>query len=261
MFKSIDLTVFPQEREEKLRAVKRYEYFETMFYRSNNWLHIQRVLWLTEAIIPLAQKYLNFDPEKARAYAIVHDDAEIVTGDIQSIVKLRMSKEEQIALEKKEEQAIEQLIEQYPKEFHGYSYRELLLNATKKDTIESHLVSYVDKLDGFCESLHEIYAGNIGFIRAIVFYARATALMSEKFPQLKELLADKTSPLTYLADQVSPFDINYEMFKHLNKSHTEESLNKPCDFPFYNAWRKIILEKGGEEGKKYLLTQKEFLPS
>lgn len=258
MYKPIDLSIFPKERETVLRSIKRFAYFETMLYRSNDWEHIQRVLWLTEAIIPLAKKYLDFDPEKARAYALVHDDAEIVTGDVQAIAKLRMTKQEVKKLEAQENKAIRTLIEKYPKRIHGYSYRELLQEAVHKDSIESQLVSYVDKLDGYCEGLHEVYAGNMLFTRTIVFYTRALTLFPYKFSKLKEFLADKTSPLTYITDQVSPFDIRHDLFKHLGKPHTAQSIKKKTDFPFYNAWREVIIKNGGKEGKKMLLEQKEF---
>ncbi|MCC2631215.1 MAG: hypothetical protein K0S38_1024, partial [Candidatus Paceibacter sp.] len=82
MFKPIDLSVFPKEREEKLKAINRYSLFEKMMYRSSVWNHTHRVLWLAEELIPIAVKYVKLDANKVRVLALVHDDEEMITGDI-----------------------------------------------------------------------------------------------------------------------------------------------------------------------------------
>lgn len=257
MYKEIDLTVFPPERRQKLESIYRYRYFEVLLYRSNLWMHTHRVLWLLEEVVPLAKKYLDFDLEKARVYALVHDDAEIVTGDIQAIEKARMSLDEQKEYEKKEAEAIEALVANYPKEIGGYSYRELLEHAMNKDCIEAQLVSYLDKVDAYCETLHEIYAGNMSLLRSVVFYSSTLPLFPIKYPALKEFLSSKESPFTYLSDQISPFEIRAENYKYLNKPHTVESMNKDVDFPFYKEWKRIVVEKGHID---WLIKQKEFIP-
>jgi len=257
MFKEIDLNVFPAERKEKLESIYRYNYFDVLFYRSNLWQHTHRVLWLLEEIDPLAQKYIKFDIEKARVYALVHDDAEMITGDVQAITKLRMSADEQIKHEEEEMSAISKLAETYPQEINGYSYKELLLNAVKKDSIEAKLVSYLDKLDAYCESLHEVYAGNISLLRSVVFYANALPLFPIKYPELKELLASKESPLTYLTNQISPGEIRVERYMNLGKPYTKESLGIDVDFPFYKEWKRIVIERGKID---WLINQKEYLP-
>ena len=257
MFKEIDLSVFPPERQQKLENIYRYHFFDTLFYRSNLWMHNYRVLWLLEEIAPLAQKYLSFDLEKARIYALVHDDAEMVTGDIQAIVKSRMSPQELEKLEEDEMKAIAGMVKEYPEKVHGYSYRALLEHAAKKDCIEAQLVSYVDKLDAYCESLHEVYAGNLSLLRSVIFYASAMPLFPKKFPDLKPLLASKESPLTYISDQISPFEIKAELYCRLGKPHTEESLNINTDHPFYKVWKDIIIKKGKID---WLINQREFLP-
>lgn len=257
MYKNIDLDIFPTERKKKLEQIYRYHIFEVMFYRSNLEMHTQRVLWLLEEIAPLAKKYLKFDLEKARIYALVHDDAEMVTGDIQAIVKLRMSSEEAKNHEKEEEEAIEELVSRYPKNIHGYSYRKLLEHASKKDCVEAQLVSYLDKLDAFCESLHEVYAGNISFLRAVVFYAINLPFFSIKYPKLKNLLASKKSPLTFISDQISPYEVKVFRYLKLNRPHDKKTILNDTDFPFYKTWKKIIIKKGKID---WLVTQKEFLP-
>jgi hypothetical protein len=229
-----------------------------VFYRSNLWMHSQRVLWLLEELAPTAQKYLEFDLEKARAYALVHDDAEIITGDVQAIEKERMSPEDQEKYDRQEEEAIEKLALVFPADVNGYSYKELLSHALKKDCIEAQLVSYIDKLDAYCESLHELYAGNISLIKSVVSYANNLPLFPYKYPALKELLGSKEHAFTYLRDQISPFETKAENYMHLNKPHTEESIKVDTDFPFYRLWKKIVIERGRKE---WLLEQREFWPA
>src|SRR3989338_3972028 len=168
---------FPPEREEKLRSIMRYSMFEVMYYRPSVWIHAQRVSWIVEELVPIAGKYFkNFDGEKARILALVHDDAEIITGDIQAGHKARMSKKELAVVHNSEHEAIRKLATRYPTTVGGYSYKQLLMEASRKDTphasSEAKLVTYADRLDAFCESLHEVFAGNLSFIRAFMFYVK-----------------------------------------------------------------------------------------
>jgi HD containing hydrolase-like enzyme len=257
MYKSINMTRFPKEREEKLKAINRYSYFEVMFYRSNDLEHSQRVLWLLEALVPLAQKYLTFDVEKARALALVHDDVEIIKGDMPSHKKALMSEEEKAVMMLGEEDAISYLAGKYPSEVNGYSYKELLTHASKKDCIEAELVAYADKLDAQCESFHEVLAGNIMFLRSVCYYAHVLVTFGSKFPRLKDFLADKTSPLTYVGEISNQAPI--DTYKALLKPYDKESILLESDFPLYNAWKNIVIEQGGEAGLSWMVEQREFI--
>ncbi len=230
-----------------------------MYYRSNLWMHSWRMFWLVEALAPLAQKYLKgIDMEKARILALVHDDAEIVFGDIQSSARVYMSAEELAKTEQAEADAIEELCKTYPKEVHGYDYKELLTSMLHKSTIEAQLVSYVDKLDAYNESLHELFAGNISLLESIMFYAHAFAQFSAKYPALKEFMSDKTSPLTYLDDRTWRYPGSRHRNTRLWWPYTKETIGEVTAFPFYNEWKRIVIERGGKEGMEWLTKQKEF---
>lgn len=259
MYKDIDFSHFPKEREEKLKSIYRYAIFDTMLYRSNLWMHTHRVLWLLEDVLPFAQKYLDLDPEKARAIALVHDDAEMITGDVPVGHKIRMNKDELAVLVSNEAAAITELAAMYPQELHGYPYETLLLHSLHKDCIEAQLVSFIDKVDAFCEDFHELYAGNVSIIRSIMLYTDLFAHFAEKFPALKELLVQKDHPLIYLKDRIRPMQIESKRYTDHSKPYTKETLNFESDFPFYNRWRAVVIAKGGEEGLSWLLDQKEYL--
>ncbi len=260
MFSPVNLTAFPLEREEKLKSIHRYSMFEVMYYRSNVWAHTQRVLLLVEELIPLAQKFLSFDSEKARAIALLHDDAEIVTGDFQAGIKSRMSEKELAVLQEQEEQAVAILSAKYPKKVGTYLYEELLFHAARKDCIEAKIVSYADKLDGYCESLHEVMAGNLTFITSVMFYTDIMSLFPIKEPILIDFFNSKDSSLTNWRERFSPMRVTAEIFKPFNKPHSRESILVDSNFPFYNLWRKMVIERRGEVGMSWLIDQKEFFP-
>lgn len=258
--KPIDLSVFPKEREQALKEIYRYSLFEVMLYRSNIWEHCHRILWLAEEILPTIQKYISIDSEKVRVLAMVHDDEEMITGDIPAGVKAAMSPEEQKKMWKNEKNAADILAKKYPKEVAGYSYRALLTNSAEKDCVEAQLVSYLDKLDAYCESLHEVLAGNINFLRAALFYERALFSFPIKYPALKPLFVSSDASLFLFKNQYPTTKLPVKNYVHFNKPHTDASLSAKTDFPFYNVWRKVILKRAGKDGKQYLLKQREFLP-
>ncbi len=256
MFAEIDFSAFPPEREESLKGIYRYSMFDVMFYRSNLWMHAQRMLWVIEAIAPIVKQRTTVDVEKARVLALVHDDAEMITGDIQAGVKAHMSEAEMDCLEKNEEAAIEQLTARYPKEVHGYDYREMLRSMLHKDTLESQFVSYIDKFDAYNESLLEVLAGNISLLRSMMFYVKTIAEFPFKYPDLAPLLRDKTSSITDVDHRNYIGEGSFERYAHL-APHTIDSIRQKTEFPFHDEWRRIVLENGGEEGLRWLTEQKE----
>ncbi len=70
-----------------------HEITPVMFYRSNNLQHSRRVLWHLEKALPLIHTAYGsrFNTEYARTLALVHDDLEILTGDVQLHDKEKMS--------------------------------------------------------------------------------------------------------------------------------------------------------------------------
>ena len=256
-FKEIDLSAFPPEREAGLKNLYRYSMFEVMYYRPNLWEHSHRLCWMVEELAPIAKKYLKkIDIEKARAMALVHDDAEMITGDIQAGVKALMSKSELADVLKKERLAIKDISKKFPKKIHDYVYEKLLLEMAEKKTPESLLVTYVDKLDGYCESMHEVLAGNISLMRSVMFYVKTFAEFPTKYPKLAAFCAEKSSPLTFVDNRTDVNGVRFARYAKL-KPYTKESINAQTDFPFYNEWRRIVIARAGAEGLKWLTVMRE----
>jgi 5'-deoxynucleotidase YfbR-like HD superfamily hydrolase len=259
-FKEIDLSVFPPDRERGLKNLYRYSMFDVMYYRPNLWEHSHRLYWMVEELAPIAKKYLKkIDIEKARAMALVHDDAEMIMGDIQAGVKALMTKAQLAQVHKTERAAIKEISKKFPKTVHGYVYEKLLLEMAEKKTPEALLVTYVDKLDAHCESMHEVLGGNISLLRSVMFYVKTMAEIPTKYPRLKGFCADKTSPLTFVDNRTDTSGVKFSKYAEL-KPHTKESISVATDFPFYNEWRRIVLDRGGEDGLRWLTQMRESAP-
>jgi 5'-deoxynucleotidase YfbR-like HD superfamily hydrolase len=253
----IDFSEFPLSREEKLKQIYRFHMFEKFYYRANIWMHTHRVLWLLESVLPVVRKHLSIDEEKARVLALVHDDTEIITGDIPSAEKAKLSGDKLKQLNDVEEKAAEELAKTYPQTIHGYYYKELLLNALRKDCPEAQIVSYLDKIDAQCESVHEVFAGNLSLLHSVMYYSVNLSMFPKKFPDLISLFEDPASPITYMHYINFPHrDAEKKYFDFLNKPHTSELVKKETLLPFYNEWKKIVMEK--EDGMAWLTEQKEF---
>ncbi len=224
-------------REDALRSIYRYSMFYVMFYRNDLFLHSKRVAWLVESLLPLVKKHIpEFNEAKALTLALVHDDAEIITGDAQLGHKVKMTQEELSVLESKEERALEELANRWPEMINGFVYRELLLHALRKDCIEAQVVSLADKIEGFCEAIHEYLVGNKPCQQPTQeVYPPKISEFSKKFPALKEVMNEK-HPLLLL-----PL-ITESLCPNTLRLHTEESLKKDTGIAMYEKWKKITID-------------------
>lgn len=261
-FKQIDLSVFPKEREEQMKKLYRYSLFRPMYYRPNLWQHSHRVSWLVEDMLPAAMKAMEIDPEKARVMGMVHDDAELKTGDLMSSTKAQMSLKEKEEFEKQEIQAGFDLAEEFGvKKVHGYDYAGLLEEMVHRTTPESQLIAFADKLDAYNETMHEIMAGNWQpMIFSIVHTSRNTFGLRFKHPHLMTFIKNAKHPFTELdifMPETGNRYIEKAFFDKHAVPHTRENLDFESGiFTWYDHWKKIMVSKG-DESISWLTDQKE----
>lgn len=257
VFAAIDFSKF-KNRAGRLKSIGRYRAYTVMYYRTNVLFHSQRACWLLEELIPHALKTIpGFDPEKARILTHIHDDPEMITGDVNLVHKIRFSQEQKNALEKQEEAAIENLIAEFPKKITGYSYGELLWNSHRKDCVEAQVMKLADRLDGYGESCHEVFAGNKAFlwpedITPVELYSSFLKSMAIKFPLLTDLLHSKHPLLAPVKDQNIP-----EVVAR-GKPHTSDSIFQSSGIPQYDFWKHVTIKHLGEKGIEILTSQKEL---
>lgn len=258
MYLPINLSGF-ETREAALKNIKRYvdEHTNIMYYRTTDWQHSWRVLWQVEEIIPLANKiYPGFNGELARRVALVHDDLEMKTGDIQLYRKEQMTEEELQQLRQREQEAIEELAPQFPFSINGYPYKEMLQMVLDKKCLEAHVVSYCDKFDGLGEALQEVFAGNRRFLCPVQGtkkdwgYIGRLNEFEQKYPSLQPLLR-QDHPMFH------PARIDFDSIAIAGKPHTMESILLPTGYAPYDWWKFNIISQGG---MNELVEQQEFEP-
>ncbi len=248
-----DLSDF-KDREEALRKITRYSLYKQMFYRTNLWIHTRRVAWIVECLIPLAKRVFGngFDGEKAVAMALIHDDAEILFGDIQAGNKFKMTPDQLAEVKKLENDAIEKIIQDSPKFFGKYVYGDILIEATTKPHVESIIVDWADKFDAFCESLHEFYAGNRVWAENVVneygtiplpteYYMNYFNNFTKKFPKSVELFKHDSN--------VFKIPTNPDVHKVLESGslHTPESIKQETGYEPYDFWLALTIDSGTDE--------------
>lgn len=252
------ISVFPKSREEKLRSMKRFSMTDVFFYRSSLWHHSLRVHFIVNELARISQGVLpQCDWEKASVLALVHDDAEMITGDVQLGHKQVMTEKQLKEVHSNEVAAIETLAREFSGDVGGYSYRRLLQNALEKDCIEAEVVSYADKFDAYCESMHEVLAGNLSALRAIINYVATLENFKGKYPSLAPLLNHKGSPFTNVGLRTDMWHVHQSNYTWLNKPHTPDSIRQKTEFVFYNAWKQLVLDNLSQEGLEVLINQIE----
>jgi 5'-deoxynucleotidase YfbR-like HD superfamily hydrolase len=253
-------------RDQDLRAVPRFSLYEVMLYRTNLYTHSHRVAALTRAINPLAAAVFgaSYDSRKAELMAYVHDDAELVFGDIQAGNKSRMTTAQLQRVKETEMQAIKTITQRFPESVEDYSYRQLLEEAAQHSSLEAQVVCYADKYDALGEALHEVYAGNHHFTTNVVneygriptppeYYADYFQTFGTKFPRMQPLLA---APFA-MFEPVSRKD--YSLVTKQGELHSRESLTLPTGDHHYDNWRAIIVNDTNDEVQSALYGQTEFL--
>ncbi len=244
----LELAQFPG-RDEALRRVTRWQLYPVMYYRTDLLTHSRRLSWHVRAAAPVLRELFGdaFDIERAIAVALVHDDHEVVLGDVQLANKLRMTPEQMAKLETAERRAIDQTAARFPAQLGRYTYRDLLLEKLELYTLESQVVTYLDKWEGYNEALHEVYGGNIVFVTpqtnhlgthpiGTTVYTKVLNEFAQKFPQTAPLFSSNQPMFS------RPPQLDYEDINQHSSPHTPTSLRQPTGHPHYDAWRDILAE-------------------
>lgn len=256
------LLAFPL-REEKLRSVTRYSLYTSMWYRTDLWAHSRRVSWIVEEISPFVLSiFPQFDPVKARVLALVHDDPEIIFGDVQAGNKSKMSSEELAQLKKKERAAIDAVVDLFADVLNPELYKALLLEVFEKRTLEAMVVDWADKYDAFGEALHEVYAGNPVWGERVVneygtiplpteYYMNYFSKFTHKFPPLLPLFTEE-HPLFRVPDEVSVPEV-------LSRAapHTSGSVKNRVGYIPYDFWVSTTMTHGSRGDVLDLYIRKE----
>lgn len=82
-------------REDSLAGIYRYSNYSHSLYRSNLILHSRRVFFLLRHLLPeIVAIFPEVDVKRLQILCLIHDDTEILTGDHQSVNRLKMTPEQ-----------------------------------------------------------------------------------------------------------------------------------------------------------------------
>lgn len=253
-------------RDEALSKVVRYHSYKPMYYRSNLVTHSKHTLWLMQSLLPHIIAVLpDFDATRAQLMAAVHDDQEIIMGDVERGMKNKMSPQELAQLNKTEQEAITKTAARFPPTISGYNYADLIKEGAALKTKEAKLVKFVDRFDALGEALHEIFAGNCRFITPLV--DPTYGIIDLPAPYYINYAADflqKNTEFSPLFDQphilfVKPTNPDYDQIVKSSAPHSPATITNKSGYPLYDFWKNIIFNSGDNQEIKNLYTQKEFL--
>ena len=254
-----------ENREEDLSKVKRYHTFKVMFYRTDLLLHSERVQEIVKVLLPVAKNvYPKINSSKTILISKFHDDHEMVSkrGDISLQLKLQLTEKgdenELLSIHQEEIMAIDFLSKCYKNpRISNSQYRDLLIHSALKDCPEAQLHSFADKIDGYCEAIHEVLAGNIGFLEPVINYiAKTFNDLPGKYPLIRDLFAIENTLFFFPVVDLH----NYTNFARIGASpHTLRSMVRRTKIPHYELWKEITLSF--PNGEKLLTEQKEFHPN
>lgn len=237
-----------------LEHIIRFHKFAIMFYRTNNYIHTQRIIAILRKFKnQILEIFPDIDFEKLLLLVKFHDAHEIIDGDISLQAKLLMSEEELLYLSEREVLTIDHLSNCYPKSIKGYNLKELMLEAKLKNTVISQLASFVDKVDGFCEALHELLAGNVTFAEPVYNYALETfSNIENKYPLLKPIINSDNN--VFFKKHVGCLQDYFKNGTVQACPHTVETVKRKTGFTYYEIWKEVTIKTFGVD---VLIVKKE----
>ncbi len=248
-------------RDEALKKVKRYGNYPVVLYRSSLYEHCRRMVFLLQ-YVEHEIKAAGLDFDRLIVMAFVHDDVEIVIGDIVAGDKAVMSSAQLQEVADAESRAIDVLGERFPTSVGSYRYADLLHEAHDMKTSEAWLLKYIDRFDAFGEALHEVHAGNATMTESIIsqygknptpfdFYIEYLSSFSGKNPQLSQFFINPVGIFK------SPEIVDFLAIARQGKLHAKENFEARSPYEPYWLWKQSVLRFGSAEDINYLLNPRE----
>ena len=162
---------------ELLSQINRYGSVENMIHRPNLWIHVRRVAYLAQFLASLYNQADDVQPLDLGyifRMGMMHDDAELITGDISAAVKARMGVEDIQSLKNSEEAAISAIatgiygFDMHEDTMDYLMYLSIQHDIRTKEDPHAQIVDIADKWDSMGEKIHEVRCGNNEFAKRII---------------------------------------------------------------------------------------------
>ena len=236
---SIVASRFHSFRISMLGEIERYHTLP-MIHRTDNLIHSVRTNWITNFIHNVMAKNgydIECDWDRACMLALVHDDAEIFTGDT-PMPKKRNATSRQIRAMEEMEYVAKHRLDNFAYITGGYpDYRKMLDEASEKQTIESQAVNVADKLDALGEMLHEVRSGNDIFLDVLKGYKPVFDEFLDKYKWWQQLSCEEYFKLDKFPtiEQAKSIPLLTEE-QCYSKRNIEKTLLQRSPIPWYDAW-------------------------
>ncbi len=145
--------------------------------------HSLEVAMIAHALCTIGNAYFEkkLDADRAAVYALYHDVAEIITGDLPTPVKY-FSKETKETYRELENTALHSMLSMLPKEIQPQYRQILFFEESEEDQYFKKLVKAADKISAWIKCVEEETAGNREFMSA-----KEMAINSLKAMELPEV--------------------------------------------------------------------------
>lgn len=236
-----------------------------MYYRTNVSIHVQRMKVIAKEIAEILQKeWISIDIEHLLNLVEVHDDEEIITGDLVSPKKSAFTQAEKEAFEEKCNKAQIEIIKEFWNLFEGELYEKLVKEEKEGSSLYFFILKYIDKLEANMEVCHEIFAGNQEFLELKnITLGIDVSSFGYSYENAWIWLNKLISFLKISREQLEKYDIfnlgNPIIPENIKGNlHTEESLQKDTPYAPYNARKRYLLKGLSGKEKEKLWTQVEL---
>lgn len=233
----------------------RFEDYE-MVYRDYVGIHSERISLLCWTNRPLFKEIFwpDFNDHYLTLYARVHDILEWLSPfwDIPTPLKLSMTQRSKDVMDLVERKLWEIYIRRLPLAHGEYEYDEAMLeDMITKESLESQVLSYFDKVDGFITCFHELVAWNDTFLEPFHNYIAIFKDIKSgvKLPNLQVYFNWGSSSDTYwelkafsaINDILAQEDrIEEFLWKCPTTESMKENISEDFWLPMYKVWKKYV---------------------
>lgn len=142
----------------------------------------------------------SYAPEKLACFALYHDAAEILTGDLPTPIK-KFDQEISSSYRKIETKAAQKIVEYLPPEMQA-AYNQYFDKAALSED-ETNLLAAADKLCAFIKCITEINAGNREFTAA--YNTNKKQIEALELPEVRHFLEHNIPAFSYSLDELQGF--------------------------------------------------------
>ena len=142
----------------------------------------------------------NYAPEKLACYALYHDAAEILTGDLPTPIK-KFDHEILASYRKIETKAAQKIVEYLPEKMRPQYDK--YFNGETLSKAERELLAAADKLCAFIKCIMEINAGNREFTAA--YNTNKKQIEAIELPEVQYFLANNIQAFSYSLDKLQGY--------------------------------------------------------